>query len=112
MKDGASCSAGCGCGPQGGVSAQVPAGEPAAGAARFRSTFRVPGMDCPSEEVQIRAALGGLAQGLRFDLLRLREKGIGAVGSDLTHATQQARALSRDVDHAIEAATELRESLS
>ena len=68
MKDGASCSAGCGCGPQGGVSAQVPAGEPAAGAARFRSTFRVPGMDCPSEEVQIRAALGGLAQGLRFDL--------------------------------------------
>lgn len=51
-------------------------------------------------------------QGLRFDLLRLREKGIGAVGNDLTHATQQARALSRDVDHAIEAATELRESLS
>jgi hypothetical protein len=50
------------------VSAQVPAGEPAAGAARFRSTFRVPGMDCPSEEVQIRAALGELAQGLRFDL--------------------------------------------
>lgn len=68
MKDGASCSAGCGCGSQGGVSAQVPAGEPAAGAARFRSIFRVPGMDCPSEEVQIRAALGGLAQGLRFDL--------------------------------------------
>ncbi len=51
-------------------------------------------------------------QGIRFDLLRLREKGIGAMGNDLTHATQQARALSRDVDHAIEAATELRESLS
>jgi hypothetical protein len=66
MKEGASCSAGCGCGPQGGAAAE--AGAAAAGVARFRSTFRVPGMDCPSEEVQIRAALGGLAQGLRFDL--------------------------------------------
>ncbi|MEZ4376862.1 MAG: serine/threonine-protein kinase [Gemmatimonadales bacterium] len=65
------------------------------------------------DEMRARFESQGLAmQGLRFDLLRLREKGIGAVGSDLTHATQQARALSRDVDHAIEAATELRESLS
>jgi len=47
-------------------------------------------------------------QNLRFDLLRLREKGIGAVGSDLTQATQAARALSRDVDHAIGAAAEVR----
>ncbi len=50
-------------------------------------------------------------QNLRFEVLRLREKGIGAVGSDLTSATQQARALSRDIDHAIGAATELKESL-
>ncbi|HET9065769.1 MAG TPA: serine/threonine-protein kinase [Gemmatimonadales bacterium] len=65
------------------------------------------------DEMRARFESQALAmQGLRFDLLRLREKGIGAVGSDLTHATQQARALSRDVDHAIEAATELRESLS
>lgn len=47
-------------------------------------------------------------QNLRFDLLRLREKGIGAVGSDLTQATQAARALSRDVDNAIGAAAEVR----
>jgi len=65
------------------------------------------------DEMRARFESQALAmQGLRFDLLRLREKGIGAVGNDLTHATQQARALSRDVDHAIEAATELRESLS
>ncbi len=50
-------------------------------------------------------------QNLRFEVLRLREKGIGAVGSELTSATQQARALSRDIDHAIGAASELRESL-
>ena len=65
------------------------------------------------DEMKARFESQALAmQGLRFDLLRLREKGIGAVGNDLSHATQQARALSRDVDHAIDAATELRESLS
>jgi hypothetical protein len=37
--------------------------------------------------------------------------GIGAVGGDLTLVTQQARALSRDVDHAIAAASEVREAL-
>lgn len=47
-------------------------------------------------------------QNLRFDLLRLREKGIGAVGNDLTQATQAARSLSRDVDNAIGAAAEVR----
>jgi serine/threonine-protein kinase len=51
-------------------------------------------------------------QNLRFEVLRLREKGIGAVGSELTQATQQARALSRDIDHAIGAAAEVREAMS
>jgi hypothetical protein len=51
-------------------------------------------------------------QNLRFEVLRLREKGIGAVGNDLTQATQQARALSRDIDVAIGAAAEMKESLS
>jgi serine/threonine protein kinase len=46
-------------------------------------------------------------QNVRFDLLRLRSAGVAAVLSDLTHATQQARALSRDVDHAIAAAGEI-----
>jgi serine/threonine protein kinase len=50
-------------------------------------------------------------QTLRFDLLRLKSAGVAAVLGDLTHATQQARALSRDVDHAIEAAGEIREAL-
>ena len=50
-------------------------------------------------------------QNVRFDLLRLRSAGINAVLGDLTQATQQARALSRDVDHAIEAASEVREVL-
>jgi serine/threonine protein kinase len=50
-------------------------------------------------------------QTMRFDLLRLKSAGVAAVLSDLTHATQQARALSRDVDHAIEAAGEIREAL-
>ncbi len=50
-------------------------------------------------------------QNVRFDLLRLRSMGIGAVVNDLSMATQQARALSRDVDHAIAAASEVREAL-
>jgi serine/threonine-protein kinase len=50
-------------------------------------------------------------QNVRFDLLRLRSAGVAAVLDDLTHATQQARALSRDVDHAIAAAGEIRDLL-
>lgn len=50
-------------------------------------------------------------QNVRFDLLRLKSAGVAAVLDDLTHATQQARALSRDVDHAIAAAGEIREVL-
>src|SRR5437870_2731991 len=50
-------------------------------------------------------------QTVRFDLLRLRSAGVAAVLDDLTRATQQARALSRDVDHAIAAAGEIREAL-
>ena len=50
-------------------------------------------------------------QNVRFDLLRLRSAGVAAVLSDLTNATQQARALSRDVDHAIAAAGEIQDIL-
>jgi len=50
-------------------------------------------------------------QNVRFDLLRLRSAGVAAVLSDLTQATQQAKALSRDVDNAIAAAGEIREAL-
>jgi serine/threonine-protein kinase len=51
-------------------------------------------------------------QNVRFDLLRLRSAGVAAVLGDLTNATQQARALSRDVDHVIAAAGEIRDLLS
>jgi len=50
-------------------------------------------------------------QNVRFDLLRLRSSGVAAVLGDLTQATQQARALSRDVDNAIAAAGEIREAM-
>ena len=54
----------------------------------------------------------GLAmQNVRFDLLRLKSAGVAGVLSDLTRATQQARALSREVDHVIAAAGEIREAL-
>ena len=49
-------------------------------------------------------------QNVRFDLLRLRSAGVAAVLGDLTQATQQAKALSRDVDNAIAAAGEIREA--
>jgi protein kinase-like protein/2TM domain-containing protein len=50
-------------------------------------------------------------QNVRFDLLRLRSAGVAAVLGDLTQATQQAKALSRDVDNAIAAVGEIREAL-
>ena len=51
-------------------------------------------------------------QNVRFDLLRLRSADAASALGDLTNATQQARALSRDVDNAIVAASEIREALS
>jgi hypothetical protein len=45
---------------------------------------------------------------VRFDLLRMRSAGVSEALSDLTQATQQARALSLDVDAAIGAASEIR----
>jgi hypothetical protein len=50
-------------------------------------------------------------QNVRFDLLRLRSAGVAAVLDDLTHATQQARVLSREVDHVIAAAGEIKQAL-
>jgi len=50
-------------------------------------------------------------QNVRYDLIRLRSAGVGNVLGDLTQATQAARALSRDVDHVIEAASEIKEAM-
>ncbi len=50
-------------------------------------------------------------QNVRFDLLRLRSAGVAAVLDDLTSATQAAKALSFDVEAAIDAADEIREEL-
>jgi serine/threonine-protein kinase len=50
-------------------------------------------------------------QNVRFDLLRLRSAGVAVALDDLTRATQQARALARDVDHVIAAAGEIKQLL-
>src|SRR5256884_274155 len=50
-------------------------------------------------------------QNVRFDLLRLRSAGVAVALDDLTRATQQARALSRHVDHVIAAAGEIKPAL-
>ena len=47
-------------------------------------------------------------QNLKFDLLKLRSSGIDAAIRDVTSATQEARALSRDIGHVLEAADDLR----
>ncbi len=49
-----------------------------------------------------------MMQNLRLEVLRIKDRGIGAMENSLGHATQQARALSRDVDRAISAAAEAR----
>ncbi len=45
---------------------------------------------------------------LRLDIVKLRTMGVGAAISDVTNATQEARALSRDLGHVISAADEMR----
>ena len=50
-------------------------------------------------------------QNVRFDLLRLRSAGVSAVLDNLTMVTQQAKALSIDVNAAIDAAGEIKEAI-
>jgi serine/threonine-protein kinase len=51
----------------------------------------------------------GLAlENLRLDLLKLRSSGVQAAIHDVQSATQEARALSREIGHVLEAAEEVR----
>ncbi|HET9160405.1 MAG TPA: protein kinase [Caulobacteraceae bacterium] len=50
-------------------------------------------------------------QNLRYDMLKLKTSDIAAVMGDLSQATQQARAVSLNVDNAIAAAAEVKEAL-
>ncbi|HET9152144.1 MAG TPA: protein kinase [Gemmatimonadales bacterium] len=50
-------------------------------------------------------------QNLRYDMLKLKTSDIAAVMGDLTQATQQARAVSRNVDNAIAAAAEVKAAM-
>jgi len=45
---------------------------------------------------------------LRFDIMKLRTMGMGDAMHDITNATQEARALSRDLERVAEAVDEMR----
>jgi serine/threonine-protein kinase len=47
-------------------------------------------------------------QNLRLDLLKLRSSGLGTAMSDVANATQEAKALSRDIGHAVDAVREVK----
>ena len=47
-------------------------------------------------------------QNLRLDLLKLRSSGLGTAMSDVANATQEAKALSRDIGHAVAAVNEVK----
>jgi serine/threonine-protein kinase len=47
-------------------------------------------------------------QNLKLDLLKLRSAGVGSALEDVTSATREARALSRDIAHLLEAADDVR----
>jgi eukaryotic-like serine/threonine-protein kinase len=51
---------------------------------------------------------GLVLQNIRFDLLRLRSAGIQSAIDDVTTATQEARALSREIGHVLNAAEEIK----
>ena len=50
-------------------------------------------------------------QNLRYDMLRLTTSDLGSSMGELSQVTQQARAVSRNVDHALAAAAEVKEAL-
>jgi hypothetical protein len=47
-------------------------------------------------------------QNIKLDLIKLRSKGVGAALGEVSTATQEARALSRDIQYALDAAAEVR----
>jgi protein kinase-like protein len=47
-------------------------------------------------------------QNLKLDLLKLRSAGVGSALEDVTSATLEARALSRDIEHLLDAANDVR----
>jgi serine/threonine-protein kinase len=49
-----------------------------------------------------------MLQNLKFDLLKFRSSGLGSAIEDQTSATQEARALSREIGHVVQAAEDLR----
>jgi predicted Ser/Thr protein kinase len=51
---------------------------------------------------------GIILQNIRFDLLRLRSAGVQSAIDDVATATQEARALSREIAHVLSAAEELK----
>jgi serine/threonine-protein kinase len=50
-----------------------------------------------------------MLQNIRLDLIALRAAGVQASIDDVSSATQEARALSRDIGHVLEAAKQVRE---
>jgi serine/threonine-protein kinase len=61
------------------------------------------------ERVAAQLDSAGLAlQNLKFDLLKLRSSGVQAALGDVNSATVEARALSKDIGHVLEAAEEIR----
>jgi serine/threonine-protein kinase len=51
---------------------------------------------------------GLVLQNIRFDLLRLRSAGVQSAIDDVTTATQEARVLSREIGHVLNAAEEIK----
>jgi serine/threonine-protein kinase len=51
---------------------------------------------------------GLLLQNIRFDLLKMRSAGVQSALDDVTSATQEARALSREIGHVLNVAEELK----
>ena len=77
---------------------------------QFRSAFELSGRRKAIGERFESTVLA--IQNVRYDLMRVRTSGVGGVVGNLTQATQAARALSRDVDHLIAAASEIKEATS
>ncbi len=74
---------------------------------RQRSTLRELGERRVKVAAQLESA-GIALQNLKLDLLKLRSSGVQAALNDVSSATREARAVSKEIGHVLDAAAELR----
>ena len=78
----------------------------------WKAHLNIRGGELIAREPEMRFELGfqisQVLRNLRLDLSKLGSSGLGTAMSDLNSATQEARAISREIGHAVDAVAEVK----